>query len=54
MREPDIPDAAALIVAAAPRNPRPVTEPAITSLLMDAYAGRRPSLGIPAQQVVGG
>ena len=54
MREVDIPAAAELIVAAAPRNPRPVTVPAITSLLMDAFQGRRPSLGSVAGSHVGG
>jgi maleylacetate reductase len=54
MRDTDIPAAAALIVAAAPRNPRPVTVPAITSLLTDAYHGRRPSLGVMGERLVGG
>jgi maleylacetate reductase len=54
MREVDLDVAAALIVAAAPRNPRPVTEQSIRSLLDDAYQGRRPSLGTPARHRVNG
>jgi maleylacetate reductase len=45
MRESDIPEAARRIAEAAPRNPRPVTEPAMRTLLTDAYHGRRPRSG---------
>ena len=52
MREADLDAATRLIVAAAPRNPRPVTEPAIRALLMEAFRGRRPSLGAAARYQV--
>ncbi|HUG49073.1 MAG TPA: maleylacetate reductase [Candidatus Limnocylindria bacterium] len=38
----DLDEAADLIVAAAPTNPRPVTRPAIRALLQDAFDGNRP------------
>jgi alcohol dehydrogenase class IV len=43
MREAAIAEAARAIAAAAPRNPRPVTEDAMLRLLAEAYAGRRPA-----------
>ena len=36
-------DEAARLVAKAPADPRPVTEPAMRHLLDDAFAGRRPA-----------
>jgi maleylacetate reductase len=52
MAESDLDEAARLIVEAAPRNPRPVTEEAMRSLLADAFAGRRPALAAQAEQAL--
>jgi maleylacetate reductase len=50
MRESDIPEAARRIAEAAPRNPRPVTEPEMRTLLTNAYHGRRPASGLTSQR----
>jgi maleylacetate reductase len=49
MREEDLDEATALVLEAVPpENPRPLGEPEIRTLLDDAFAGRRPQVGVPA------
>jgi alcohol dehydrogenase class IV len=50
MSASDLDQAARLVAEAAPRNPRPVTQPQMRSLLADAFEGRRPSLGATVER----